>query len=340
MNMVNRTGILISTAYESLNNPMIEEVEYAKKVLDGLIDDESLFSLLYMPDDSKDWLSDKSLFQANPLCSVVPENTDYLIKKRKTAIEFPAMKKNFLTKHMNIFVDGSNGETYINIEDLKKCMIESYDWNGKDVYIGVDLSQTQDNTAVSMVAYDSSNDIYITKSWAFIPEDSAEQKSKLEKIDYQMMADNGYAFLCGDRVISYSFVEEFVMKLEETYGVNIIGIGYDRYNAISSVNRWYDAGYTTIEVKQHSSVLHPATKLVKERVLQKTFFYEKNQLLEINFSNAREVLDTNLNSYVNKKKSTGKIDMVAATLNAMALWVKEVEENSSSVYEDRDFIIL
>jgi phage terminase large subunit-like protein len=59
----------------------------------------------------------------------------------------------------------------------------------------------------------------------------------------------------------------------------------------------------------------------------------------MNFSNAREVKDNNLNTYVNKKKSTGKVDMVAATINAIVLWKIEIDEGAS-VYDDRDLIIL
>ena len=104
MSMINRTGILISTAYESLNNPMTQEVEYAEKVLDGVIEDDTLFALLYKPDDSKDWLSDKSLLEANPLCFEVPENLEYLKKQRTMAIEMPEAKKNFLTKQLSVLI--------------------------------------------------------------------------------------------------------------------------------------------------------------------------------------------------------------------------------------------
>ena len=61
------------------------------------------------------------------------------------------------------------------------------------------------------------------------------------------------------------------------------------------------------------------TKLLKEAVLTQTFQYDANRLLEINFQNARCTEDTNLNKYVNKKKSAGKVDMVVALINAMYL---------------------
>lgn len=340
MNMVNRTGILISTAYESLYNPMTEEVEYAKKVLDDLTDDPTLFSMLYMPDDTKDWLSDKSLFEANPLCNDIPDNTEYLKKQRAVATELPSAKKNFLTKHMNIFVDGDEAEVYISTDDLRKCKVDDYDWYGREVYVGVDLSQTTDNTAIAMVTFDTELDEYVAQSWAFIPEDNMEMKSKLEKVDYFTLMKNGYLYSCGDKVISYRFVEDFVLNLEKKFGVIIKAIAYDRYNCIASANRWFEEGLETVEIRQHSSVLHPATKLLKERVLKQSFKYINNTFLEMNFANAREVQDTNLNTYVNKKKSTGKIDMVVSILNALVLWNKDIEEGLVSVYEDRDIIIL
>jgi phage terminase large subunit-like protein len=336
MNMINRTAILISTAYESLNNPMTEEIEYCEKVLDGLIDDETTFALLYKPDDPKDWLSDKSLIEANPLIVDIKENFDYLVKQRKTAIEMPSSRKNFLTKHMNIFVDGDDAEVYIPTDDLIKCRLEEpYDWHGRDVYIGVDLSISTDNTAVTMVHYDSIKQKFYSKAWAFVPEDNADNKSKLEKVDYRLFARQGYCYLCGDRIISYSFVEDFVLNLEREYGVNIKGIGYDKYNAVSSANKWYEAGYEVIEIKQHSSTLHPATKLLKESVFKEQFAYEQNRLYELNFSNAREMKDSMLNSYINKKKSTGKVDMVAATINAMVLWNQEIVDGLS-IYDRED----
>lgn len=336
MNMINRTGILISTAYESLNNPMTEEMEYCEKVLDGLIDDNETFALLYKPDDPKDWLSDKSLIEANPLVVEVPENFEYLVKQRKAAIEMPSSRKNFLTKHMNIFVDGDDAEIYVSTDDLKLCRLEEpFDWQGKDVYIGVDLALSTDNVGVAMVHYDPLDDKVYSKVWAWIPTDNAANKSKLEKIDYYMMRDNGYCFINGDRIVNYREIEDFVIGLPAQYGVNIKGIGYDKYNAISSANRWAEEGLEAVEIKQFSSTLHPATKLLKEKILKQKFAYEKNRLYELNFSNAREMKDNNLNTYINKKKSTGKVDLVAATVNAIVLWFEEIIEGQS-VYERED----
>lgn len=74
-----------------------------------------------------------------------------------------------------------------------------------------------------------------------------------------------------------------------------------------------------VEVRQHSSVLHMPTKLLKEKILSKDFEYTDNKLLEINFQNAKCSYDTNKNLYVSKKKSNGKVDMVVSMINATYL---------------------
>ena len=99
-------------------------------------------------------------------------------------------------------------------------------------------------------------------------------------------------------------------------------VGYDKYNAISTVQKLEgdeDTPLECVEIMQHSKVLHRPTKLLKEYILNKNFCYEPNKLLEINFQNARCTEDTNLNKYVNKKKSAGKVDAVVALINAIYL---------------------
>ena len=144
-------------------------------------------------------------------------------------------------------------------------------------------------------------------------------KSSKEAVDYKRLIAAGNCYACGEEVVDYSFVERTILALEARYGVEIVQVGYDRYNAISTVQKLEAEGLECVEIKQHSSVLHPPTKLLKEYVLKRKFQYDDNRLLEINFQNARCTEDTNLNKYVNKKRSAGKVDMVVAVINALYL---------------------
>ena len=113
------------------------------------------------------------------------------------------------------------------------------------------------------------------------------------------------------------------MELQDKLGVVIVQVGYDRYNAISTVQKLEAAGIECVEVRQHSSVLHSPTKLLQEKILSRKFAYNENRMLEINFENARCTEDTNRNKYVNKKRSAGKVDMVVAIINGVYLQEQE-----------------
>jgi phage terminase len=331
LTILNKLGFIISTKYPTLNNPFEDEVDYAKRVLNGAVDDDKVFALLYEPDDTKGWATnDEVLEQSNPLAIEVTEIMDDLKSKRQVAIEIESKRENFITKHCNIIYSGAGSESFVNIADLQKGAVDHIDWNGREVFLGVDLALSTDNCAVDMVAYDEDEGKVYWDARAFIPEDRVDEKSKLERIPYRDFINACYCIACGNRTVDYGAIERYIMQIEAKYGVTVMGIGYDRWNALSTAQKLEDVGYTMVEIKQHSSVLHPATKWLAELVAEGNLVYEKgNKLLEINFENSRCVYDTNMNRYVNKKKSRGKVDMVVAGINAMYLLHQNYMLNSA-----------
>ena len=329
LNILNKLGCIISTKYPTADNPFEDEVNYAKRVLDGLEDDETLFALLYEPDNIKDWTTDDLILrQANPVSIEIPEIWEDLLKKRAKAVVMESARENFLTKHCNIIYQGIGTQSYIDINDLQQCRVEKIDWAGRDVYLGVDLSMTNDNCSVAMV---SEEDGYIlAQSIAFIPEGRIDEKTQFEKVNYRAFIQSMQCIACGNKTVDYSVIEDYVFHIEEKYGVRVVALGYDRFNALSSAQKWEngDSGkyepINCVQSRQHSDTLHYPTKFIKEKILNKEFKYEENKLLEINFENAKCVYDNNMNLWINKKKSSGKIDMVVAIINATYLLLQDI----------------
>ena len=329
LNILNKLGCIISTKYPTAHNPFEDEVRYAKRVLDGIEDDETVFALLYEPDNPKDWMTDDLILQqSNPVALEIPAIWEDLLKKRARAIAIESARENFLTKHCNIIYQGVGTESFVDVNDVMNCKVSKIEWEGRDVYLGVDLAMTSDNCAVSMVAED--NGTILADCIAFIPEGRIEEKSQFERIDYREFINATKCIACGNRTVDYSVIEDFVFKIEEKYGVTVRALGYDRYNALSSAQKWDSGdggkykGINCIQIRQHSDTLHPPTKLLYEKIINREFQYEENKLLEINFENARCTFDTNFNRYVNKKKSSGKVDMVVALINAVFLLQQDV----------------
>ena len=329
LNILNKLGCIISTKYPTMHNPFEDEVAYAKRVLDGIEDDETVFALLYEPDNPKNWTTDDMILKhSNPVALEIPEIWEDLLKKRARAIAIESARENFLTKHCNIIYQGAGTEAFVDINDVLQCKVNKIDWSGRNVYIGVDLAMTNDNCAVSMVA--EQDGIIMADAIAFIPEGRIEEKSQFEKVDYRRFIEAMKCIACGNKTVDYGVIEDFVFKIEKEYGVHIQALGYDRFNALSSAQKW-ERGIedkhhpiNCVQIRQHSDTLHPATKLLYEKIVNKEFQYEPNALLEINFENARCTFDTNMNRYIHKKKSTGKVDMVMGILNALYLLQQDI----------------
>ena len=336
--LLNKLGIIISTQYPNDNNVMLDEIDIAKKTLDGLLEDQRYFALLYEPDDElkhgDTWRTDdRVIYQSNPVAVTHPYIFEEIRKKRSLAILYENKRENYLCKHNNILYKGLGVEGYIDIQKVKMCSEDLPDdfWKGKQVWCGLDLSMTDDNTSFAMVT--EQDGIIYAKVWGFAPSDRIDEKSMKEKVDYRALIRKGECFACGDEVIDYGLVERFIIGLPEKYGVEVMQVGYDRYNAISTVQKLEQNEIECVEIKQHSSVLHMPTKLLKELILKKKIRYATNRMLEINFQNARCTEDTNKNLYVNKKKSSGKVDMVVSLINAMYLLQQEL------LYGEDDFVV-
>ncbi len=219
-----KLGIIISTQYPNDGNAMIDEIDITKKTLDGLLDNARRFALLYEPDDellvNDQWENnDLVIYQANPVAVNNKEVFNAIRDMRTMAVLYENKRENFLCKHCNIKYKGLGVEGYVDINKVKACRIEDNPnwWRGRRVYLGMDLSQTDDNTAVAMVTEEDG--VIYAKAWGFVPADKVAYKSKKEGVDYKRLIAQGVCFACGDEVIGYDFVEQFILELQDKLGI-------------------------------------------------------------------------------------------------------------------------
>ncbi len=323
INMLNRLGIMISTAYPSEDNPMIEEVSYAKKVLDGAIDDETYFSLLYEPDDKKRWkTNDNIIFHSNPLALDIPDNLEYLYQQRKLAIEVATERTNFLTKHLNIFLQSDQQDVYLDIDKWKKCGVKDIDFTGKEVTVALDLSLTTDLTAISMMYKE--NGQYFVKAIGFLPEESLANRR--EKIDYRALEGENECIITKGAIVDYNQVEEYIRGIEDLYNCSIKCIVADPFNATQMLLSLAE-DYEVIELKQSYTNLSPPTKEFRNEVYKGNVVYQKSKLFDWNVGNAITRKDKNENEMLDKgNKNKQRIDLIAATIFAFSQVYQQEED--------------
>ncbi|MBS4539816.1 terminase large subunit [Clostridium sp. D2Q-11] len=318
----------ITTAYAESESIMIEELDYIRKVYDGVIDDDRIFSLLYYAEKSHEW-DDIGLEMANPLR--VKENYQEIKDNRKVAKEKLSEQTEFLTKHMNVFVTNDKSERYIDMDDWKKCQVETIDLEGKQVVVSIDASLTTDLTAINIMYKEKG--IYYLKSHAFLPRLSLSERR--EKIDYNLMEKLGYCTIVEGKYVDYNLLEDYIRNIESKYNCTIKKICSDPFNFIQNLQNLAN-DYDVDIIKQTYSELSAPTKTFRNDVYGEKVKYEKNKLLDWNMSNAKakpkKVTGDILLEKVNKNKT--RIDMVVATIFAYSKLY--LEEDDTYDYEITD----
>lgn len=329
-----RLAIYISTAYDLEINAFREMCDRSKKILDGAIEDNGkTFSLLFELDEGDDYSDESCWIKASPLQMTFENGREFLRSEFQKGLDIPSKMREFRIKILNEYLPSAKVESYTPISYIKECVIpkDSFSFKGKNIYMGIDASISSDNTSVTMVCLDKGK-IYV-KSMCFIPEGRIMEKSVKEKCDYRRFIQEGDCIACGDLTINYSVLEDYVANIEKSFGCKVMGIAYDRWNFISSATKLEAQGLKMIDTPMHSKVLSPIYKLLEEKVLNKEICFLHNDLILDNFANCRCKYSENLDKYLTKKSSNGKIDMVIS----LALALTQLEEKELR-YKRKQFI--
>lgn len=275
LSVLNPIQIQTTTAYAESDSIMLEELEYDRAVLNGVVTNPRLFCLLYYCTKEEVW-TEEGLYKANPLR--VEENYEEIRADREKAKIKTTEQEELLTKNFNIFLESNELNKYIDMKHWKKWFATEKEFKrrikGKKIKVGVDLSVTTDLTAVGIEFEDEG--IVYCKSHGFLPEDSLPNRR--ERIDYREYAKAGYCDIHPGMTVSYTLVEEYIRNIESKYECEIDVIVTDPMNAKEMMERLSE-DFDVVMLKQTYTNLSPATKEYRKAVYDGKVRYVENELL-------------------------------------------------------------
>ena len=317
---------IITTAGFNLTNPCFRvEYDLVSKILnpDIPVNIESYFVMINeldkndsgeLADDIKD---EKAWEKANPIICSYSEGKDYLRKKLQEALEAPEKMRNFLTKHMNIWVNQrENG--YMNMAKWAACgsdEVKDAAFPGENIFVGLDLSAKIDLTSVGFEI--KLDEKYYVFSHSFMPEATLRVKEKTDKVPYAMWVRDGWITLTPGEVVDYRMVIAYAKERVEAAGWRVAAWCFDPWGAMQISSDLIDEGETVVDIIQGIKTLSEPTKDFREMVYAGRVVHENNPVLSWAISNAvADEIDRNKNIILNKKKSKERIDPIAAVINA------------------------
>lgn len=324
--------IFITTTAGTIREDIYDVIyDECERIINGYEDpdgykDERTIAFIYELDKRDEWLDEKNWVKANPGLGTI-KNYDILKGEVEKAKENPLLVKNLLCKDFNI--RETSTETWLSFEDLNNTA--TYDLSKlKPRYGigGVDLSSTTDltnATVIFMVKDDPT--IYVLQMY-WLPEDLMEQKTKEDKIPYDIWKKQGLLETTPGNRVHYKFVTEWFLKVQNELDIYLPWIGYDSWSATYFVEEMATFfGKETMEpVIQGKKTLSGPMKALGADLAAKKINYNNSPILKWNLSNVAVDVDKNGNIQPAKAKQRKRIDGFAGLLNAYVTLERHYEE--------------
>ena len=348
--------LAITTAGYDRHSICWEQNQYLQKVLEGIIDDDTYFGIIYTLDKIK---------KVNPDGSEVEEDEDYtdqgLWPKANPNLGI-SVKIDDLKRIVNKAKQLPSAENACKrlrfdvwTESITKWL-SSTNWNacnfpvnaealkGRTCYGGLDLSTNSDLTAwVMLFPPVEEGGKYEILCHFFLPEDNMQERVRKDKVPYDVWARQGYITLTPGNIIDYGFIIEQIKR--DTGDYHIAELAFDRWGSQKITTDLQDIGFEVdgkknlIQFGQGFASMSAPTKEVETMVLKTELAHGGNPVLSWMVSNVAIKMDAAGNKKPDKEKSTERIDGAVALIMAIGRAMLKGGP-VKSIYETRGVITM
>ena len=317
----NPLTVIITTASDVLDGPFYDMLQGYKSVLLGEFDDDSLFAHIFEPDIDDPEDSEETWRKVQPHMDVTV-SMDFYRQEYKNAMRNGAEAMlAFRTKLLNIYAENEQ-RAWISstlARSIARPMPLEAIAGRPDAMVAIDLSESDDFSAVTMGLYDMPTKCFNFHTAYFFPEGALAGHPN-EKM-YRVWAKKGYLILTPGDVIDYRTIVSYILFLSEV--VRILGIGYDPWKSQEIINMLATVGgdSTLIGVKQTYGNFTAPVESFEHGAKTGHIHINDNPINYYCFGNAVLDFDKLENCKPIKRKQTQKIDGVITKLMCMRLFI-------------------
>jgi phage terminase large subunit-like protein len=282
--------------------------------------------LLHTAPLDDDPFAEETIRKANPAFGDFLNATE-VMAMAENARRMPSREAQYRNLVLNQRVEASN--PFVSRSVWQSCGAEVKSISGIPVYAGLDLSSVSDLTALVMIGN-------VEKVWQvhptfWLPEYGLAEKSRTDRVPYDVWAQQGYLKTTPGHTISYEYVADHIFELFKT--INIKKIAFDRWN-MKHLKPWLErAGFSEqkitdvfVEFGQGTQSMSPALRDLEATLLAGEIAHGNHPVLAMCAACAVIEGKDDANRKLSKNKSTGRIDGLVALTMAMgvALQVRPV----------------
>ena len=304
--------LIASTAGMDLKAAYYDYTQYCNKVVSGIIDDDSLFSLVYTIDEDDDWQDFSCWAKANPNMGVSVFE-DYLKSQRDKAIADVASRSSILTKHLDIWNNEST--SWIDLQKWLACGDDSVhleDFAGEECWMGLDLASRVDLCSL-MLVFRKDGKFYVFGRHYL----NRDRVSRSENRHLQNWELSGHLTVTEGAQTDFTAVEQDIKRFADMFAIQ--ELAYDPREAtflMQQVREW--ANFPCIEVPQGPAHFSEPMKVLEAAYLSGDLVHSNDPVL--NWAAGNVILKNTSSKLIYPAKRTRdeKIDPIVALIMALS----------------------
>lgn len=312
---------IITTAGTNLAGPCYQKRRDVIRILEGQVEDETVFGIIFCLDEEDDWSDPESLKKANPNygVSVFP---DFLLAQLAAAKRSASKQNAFRTKHLNQWVGARTIWMNALAWQRQKRDLALEEFRNCPCFAAVDLASKRDVAALILLF--QRGDEYFVVPKFYVPESALEDNDK-----YRDFVTDGYLVATPGSMTDYEFIETDILEMAASCDVR--KIGFDEWQANYLITRLQASGHQDQIVVFNQTVrnMSEPMKEVEARTINRTLWHDGNPVMTWMMGNVAAKIDAKENIYPRKDNEADplcKIDGVVGLIMAMGLALSETTE--------------
>lgn len=314
----------ITTAGDDPVSPGGDEHDYATKILDGVLTDETYFAFIAHADVTDDWLDETTWRKANPNWGVSVRADDMRALATK-AKGIPAAAATFKQKRLNLWVNAT--APCLSVDGWRRGQSG---WDPDDLlhepcYVGVDLASKIDLCALSVVFPPGvGHPRWRVIQYIWTPEDTLQDRAHRDRAPYLVWADQGWLLTQPGTAIDHTVIRDVLKALRQKYDIE--RIGFDPWHADQVISALVqEDGFDeqqVLAVPQTFAGMSSAEATFQAEVLAGHWDARGCPVTAWAVSNVVDQQDGKGNIFFTKKRSRGRIDPVKSITTALSLYLR------------------